>query len=102
VVSQYITMNKLIYEYLNSKYPNEFTIDYINSREVRILYRGDIFLIFNPRSNFIRYTYETLEEIKNWFGELEYNEIRRIINNWVFNRYNTTNVIQFRNHIMNK
>lgn len=95
-------MNKLIYEYLNNKYPNEFTIDYVNSREVRILYRGDIFLIFNPRSNFIRYTYGTLEEITDWFGEIGYNELRGIISDWVFNRYNTTNVIQFRNHIMNK
>lgn len=94
-------MKKIIHEYLNSKYPNEFNIHYVDSREVQMSYNGTRFLFLNPRSGFISYHIETLKEIKQWFGEIQFNELRNIINNWLYNKHNTTNAIEFRDHIMN-
>lgn len=93
-------MNKIIQEYLNSKFPNEFNIHYVDSREVQIKHNDIRIAFVNPRSGFISYQISILIEIKNWFGEIQYNELRPIINNWLFQRYNVTNVNEFRNHIM--
>jgi hypothetical protein len=94
-------MNKLIQKYLNSKFPNEFNIHYVDSREVQIKYNDIRIAFVNPRSCFITFHINILIEIKNWFGEIRYNELRPIIYNWLFQRYNVTNVNEFRDHIIN-
>ena len=68
-------MKKLIYEYLNNKYPNEFDIHYVNSREIAMYYNGERFLFMNPRSAFISYHMRRLIEIKDWFGQIQFNEL---------------------------
>lgn len=94
-------MNKIIHKYLDSKYPNEFDIHYVNSREIAMYYNGERFLFMNPRSSYISYHMRVLNEIKDWFGQIQFNELRPIINNWIYDRYNTTNANEFRDHIMN-
>jgi hypothetical protein len=94
-------MDKLIQKYLNTKFPNEINIHYVDSREAQISYNGQRIAFVNPRSGFIRYPMGILIEIKDWFGDIQYNELRPIINNWLFQRYNVTNTNQFRDHIIN-
>jgi len=94
-------MNKILQEYLNSKFPKEFNIRYVDSREAQISYNGQRIAFMNPRSGFISYHLDILREIKDWFGDIQYNELRPIINNWLFQRYNVTNTNQFRDHIIN-
>ena len=94
-------MEKLITEFLDSKFQNDFTFKKIDSRHVQINYNESLIMWFNPRNNYIRIEWEIIDEIGSWFGVKDFNIIRKIIIKWLLNKYKCNTLNIFIDYVIN-
>jgi len=94
-------MESIIIQYLDSRFPDDFTFDKRDSRMISISYGGSPVMWINPRNGFIRYDFEFLKDINSWFGVKDYNFIRQLITKWLLGKCKVENINQFVDYAIN-
>lgn len=94
-------MESIIIQYLDSRFPDDFTFYKRDSRMISIAYGGSPVMWINPRNGFIRYDFEFLKDINSWFGVKDYNFIRQLITKWLLGKCKVENINQFVNYSIN-
>ncbi len=94
-------MESIIIQYLDSRFPDNFTFYERDIRKIAIAHRGSPFMWINPKNGFISYDYNYLKDINSWFGVKDYRFIRRLTTKWLLEKCKVENINQFIDYAIN-